>query len=258
MDPNYNMDSNTKAAETITSSNSIDKRSSAETSLPDAVPILATPQNTSQASKSQASNNQSIDQSAGNNNRPSFLEDSSINNSSKGNDNQSFKDFSLNNSGQNNNIRSSFLVDSSINQKQSNNTRSSSLEDSSVHTGGITRIPSDPFSLANQKRPSVEITSKSIKTTYPQGKTKKIKKYYNRQNALIDGYLGSNDEEAMEIEDQLKNGGKVKFAIRGSFTVNFFLFIIQMYAAVSTGSLALFGTAADAFVSQNLMFSRID
>lgn len=245
MDPKSNMDSNTKAAETIISLNSIDKRSLAETSLPDAVPILATPWNTSHAS-----NSHSIDQSAGNNNRPSFLEDSSINNSANGNDIQSLEGFSLNNPGQNNNIRSAFLEDpSTINQKQSNNTRSSFLEDSSVHNEGITKIPSDPFSLANQKRPSVDITSKSIKTTYPHGKTKKIKKYYNRQNALIDGYLGSNDEEALEISDNLKNGGKVKFAIRGSFTVNFFLFIIQMYAAVSTGSLALFGTAADAFVS---------
>ncbi|CAG8976425.1 hypothetical protein HYALB_00012643, partial [Hymenoscyphus albidus] len=60
---------------------------------------------------------------------------------------------------------------------------------------------------------------------------KKIKKSYNRQNALTDAYLGSNDEEALEIENKLKNGGKLK-----------------AYAAISTKSLALFGTAADAFM----------
>ncbi|KAJ5823370.1 Cation efflux protein [Penicillium robsamsonii] len=38
---------------------------------------------------------------------------------------------------------------------------------------------------------------------------------------------------------------KIKLAVRASFTVNFFLFVIQLYAAVSTGSLALFATAAD-------------
>jgi Co/Zn/Cd efflux system component len=36
--------------------------------------------------------------------------------------------------------------------------------------------------------------------------------------------------------------------VNASFVVNFFLFIIQMYAAISTGSLSLFATAADAFM----------
>jgi len=81
------------------------------------------------------------------------------------------------------------------------------------------------------------------------GKARRIKKYYNRQNALIDAYLNSADEEAAEAEDTVQNGWKVKLAINGSFSVNFFLFIIQMYAAISAGSLSLFGTAADAFVS---------
>lgn len=111
----------------------------------------------------------------------------------------------------------------------------------------ITTAPDDPYALRDSKR--ADVTRRSLLIDYPQGKTKKIKKYYNRQNALIDSYLGSADEEALEHEDALKNGGKVKFAIYGSSTVNFFLFIIQMYAAVSTGSLSLFGTAADAFVS---------
>lgn len=79
-------------------------------------------------------------------------------------------------------------------------------------------------------------------------KQRKVKKYYNRQNALIDAYLGSGEEEQFEIDDALKNGGKVKFAVNASFLCNFGLFIIQMYAAVSTGSLSLFATAADAFM----------
>lgn len=111
----------------------------------------------------------------------------------------------------------------------------------------ITATLDDPYALRDSKR--ADVTRKSILIDYPQAKSKKIKKYYNRQNALIDSYLGSADEEALEHEDALKNGGKVKFAVYGSSTVNFFLFIIQLYAAVSTGSLSLFGTAADAFVS---------
>ncbi|KUJ16961.1 uncharacterized protein LY89DRAFT_646023 [Mollisia scopiformis] len=110
----------------------------------------------------------------------------------------------------------------------------------------ITAALDDPYALRDSKR--ADVTRKSILIDYPHGKSRKIKKYYNRQNALIDSYLGSADEEALEHEDALKNGGKVKFAIYGSSTVNFFLFIIQLYAAVSTGSLSLFGTAADAFM----------
>lgn len=105
----------------------------------------------------------------------------------------------------------------------------------------------DPLSL--KRAIKEDITKRTLKQDHPGGKVRKIRKYYNRQNALIDAYLGSLDEEAAEIEDNLKNGGKVKFTVYGSSTVNFFLFIIQMYAAVSTGSLALFGTAADAFVN---------
>ncbi|KAK6585186.1 hypothetical protein PZA11_001913 [Diplocarpon coronariae] len=102
----------------------------------------------------------------------------------------------------------------------------------------------DPYSLRASKREEL-----SKQTMIQRHKTRKVNKYYNRQNALIDAYLGAHDEEAAEVEDQKENGGKIKLAVYGSTTVNLFLFIIQVYAAVSTGSLSLFGTAADAFVS---------
>jgi hypothetical protein len=122
------------------------------------------------------------------------------------------------------------------------------------YDSGITANNADPYSLANSKKEDISIAA--LRREHPASKrtrqVKKIKSYYNRQNALIDAYLGSNDEEAAEVEDTLQNGGKVKFAVNASFTVNFCLFIIQVYAAVSTGSLALFATAADAFVSRRL------
>lgn len=65
---------------------------------------------------------------------------------------------------------------------------------------------------------------------------------------MIDQFLQSGDEERLAALDHLENGPKVKFAVNASFLVNFFLFIIQMYAAISTGSLSLFATAADAFM----------
>jgi len=127
------------------------------------------------------------------------------------------------------------------------NSITSSFQERLSNDDTITAAQEDPYSLQAAKRE--DISTKTILEAHPKGKVRKIKKYYNRQNALIDAYLGSSDEEALEIEDTLQNGGKVKFAIHASFGVNFFLFIIQMYAAVSTGSLSLFGTAADAFVS---------
>ena len=93
----------------------------------------------------------------------------------------------------------------------------------------------DPLGLTQHKRPNV--TNK-----------RRMKKFYTRQNALIDQFLESGDEERLAAMDTLENGPKVKFAVNASFCVNFFLFVIQLYAAISTGSLSLFATAADAFM----------
>jgi hypothetical protein len=126
----------------------------------------------------------------------------------------------------------------------------SSMErDLSNDADTITVDLEDPYSLRASKREDKDNSKrKSILKVPSHGKARRVKKYYNRQNALIDAYLNSGEEEAAEAEDTLQNGWKVKLAVNGSFSVNFFLFIIQMYAAVSTGSLSLFGTAADAFV----------
>lgn len=114
-----------------------------------------------------------------------------------------------------------------------------------------TAYNADPYSLLNSKKQDISIAT--LRSQHPTQKrtrkVKKIKSFYSKQNALIDAYLASNDEEAAEFEDGIQNGGKIKFAIYASSTVNFCLFIIQVFAAVSTGSLALFATAADAFVS---------
>ncbi|KAI1913825.1 hypothetical protein LOZ58_000231 [Ophidiomyces ophidiicola] len=104
----------------------------------------------------------------------------------------------------------------------------------------------DPLSLGQHKKTT--LSRSSIKATYPTGNHRKIHKYYTRQNALIDQFLQSNDEESLAAQDFQKNGAKVKWAVNLSFMVNFCLFIIQMYAAISTGSLSLFATAADAFM----------
>jgi hypothetical protein len=104
----------------------------------------------------------------------------------------------------------------------------------------------DPLNLKRHLREN--ISQKQMKADFPLAKPKHMKKFYTRQNALIDQFLQSGDEERLAALDQVENGPKVRFAVNASFVVNFCLFIIQMYAAVSTGSLSLFATAADAFM----------
>lgn len=104
----------------------------------------------------------------------------------------------------------------------------------------------DPLDLGRHRRSNV--TRRQMKSEHPAAKEKQMKKFYTRQNALIDQFLQSGDEERLAALDMEENGPKVRFAVNASFVVNFCLFIIQMYAAISTGSLSLFATAADAFM----------
>ncbi|KAF2640483.1 cation diffusion facilitator 1 [Massarina eburnea CBS 473.64] len=104
----------------------------------------------------------------------------------------------------------------------------------------------DPLDLGKHRREN--ISQRQMKADHPAADKRRMKKFYTRQNALIDQFLQSGDEERLAALDTVENGPKVKFAVNASFTVNSFLFVIQMYAAISTGSLSLFATAADAFM----------
>ncbi|KAI1341278.1 hypothetical protein F5Y15DRAFT_377552 [Xylariaceae sp. FL0016] len=104
----------------------------------------------------------------------------------------------------------------------------------------------DPYNIGRHRRENV--TRRQMKLEHPKGDKKQLKKFYTRQNELIDQFLGADDEERLQVEEDARVAPKIKFAVNASFTVNFCLFIIQLYAAVSTGSLSLFATAADAFM----------
>ncbi|KAK3402213.1 hypothetical protein B0T20DRAFT_504655 [Sordaria brevicollis] len=106
--------------------------------------------------------------------------------------------------------------------------------------------PADPMDFGRHRREN--ISKKQMKLDHPEGNKRKLKKYYSRQNKLIDQFLGAEDEERNTLEEDARYKPKIKFAVNASFIVNFCLFVIQMYAAISTGSLALFATAADAFM----------
>lgn len=109
----------------------------------------------------------------------------------------------------------------------------------------------DPLSLGSYKRPNV--SAKQLKVEHPKANKRKLKRFYTQQNQLIDQFLQSGDEERLQALDMEANGPKIKFAIYMSSGVNFCLFVIQMYAAITTGSLSLFATAADAFVSDTFV-----
>jgi ABC-type multidrug transport system fused ATPase/permease subunit len=110
----------------------------------------------------------------------------------------------------------------------------------------VTGAQADPMDLKRHVR--TDVTQRQMKAEHPSANKKHMKKFYTRQNALIDQFLQSGDEERLAALDTAEFGPKIKFAVNASFLVNFFLFIIQMYAAISTGSLSLFATAADAFM----------
>jgi hypothetical protein len=95
----------------------------------------------------------------------------------------------------------------------------------------------DPLNFGRHRRENV--SQRQMKIEHPKGNKKKLKKYYTRQNELIDRFLGADDEERLLVEEMQRMGPRIKFAVTASFTVNFFLFVIQMYAAISTGSLSV-------------------
>lgn len=127
--------------------------------------------------------------------------------------------------------------------KNVSDTDASTVQSSSAET--MNRA--DPMDFGRHRRH--DVSKKQMKIEYPRGDKRKMTKFYTRQNQLIDQFLGADDEERLKVEELEKNQPRIKFAIWASFVLNFCLFVIQLYAAVSTGSLALFATATDAFVS---------
>ncbi|KAI0540584.1 cation efflux family-domain-containing protein [Xylaria digitata] len=122
-----------------------------------------------------------------------------------------------------------------------------SPEGSNLHDQhGAEPDPADPLDLGRHRRS--DVTRRQLKSDYPNGDQGKLKKFYTQQNQLIDQFLGAEDEERLQVEEDARMAPRIKFAVNASFAVNFGLFVIQVYAAASTGSLSLFATAADAFV----------
>ncbi|KAJ5162643.1 uncharacterized protein N7500_004473 [Penicillium coprophilum] len=130
---------------------------------------------------------------------------------------------------------------------------------------------SDPFQLASKLKTEDEIrqmkantsrkrdsaTNKSrkvgsiVKDTALLGKqafvTKKLQGFYESQNENIERMLKPVEEHRRAARElSVDNRLKYRIAVYGSFAANIILSIIQVYGAVSSGSLSLFTTMADA------------
>jgi hypothetical protein len=75
------------------------------------------------------------------------------------------------------------------------------METKALHSTSSAQSSSqvDPFSLSQYIRSDLD--KKALRAQYPKAKPKDIKDFYERQNELIEAYLGSTGEEAAEKED---------------------------------------------------------
>ncbi|KAI5866107.1 hypothetical protein GGS23DRAFT_368863 [Durotheca rogersii] len=103
--------------------------------------------------------------------------------------------------------------------------------------------PSDSLNFGRHRRDNV--SKGQMKIGYPKGNKKNLKKFYAQQNELIGQFLGAGDEGQQQAEEDSRMAPKI---LNASFTIDVCLFVIQLYAAVSTGPQSLFATAADAFM----------
>jgi len=128
------------------------------------------------------------------------------------------------------------------------------------------RLPSyspetDPYRLSSGIKTAEQIdeikanTSKkrasSVCTPLTKGKlawkAHKLQSFYEEQNENIERLLKPVDEHRRQAREEAgADHLKFKIAVNGSFAANVLLAILQVYGAVSSGSLSLFTTMADA------------
>ncbi|KAF9978265.1 hypothetical protein BGZ73_003072 [Actinomortierella ambigua] len=101
----------------------------------------------------------------------------------------------------------------------------------------------DPMLLESKR-----MSDEQIKATHSHKGAQRVRKFYREQNELITDLLDpAEDREGAAVAEE-RNQFKLKVAIYGSYGVNVMLFLLQLYAAISSKSLALFATMADSFM----------
>ncbi|KAL7942986.1 hypothetical protein V8C42DRAFT_144297 [Trichoderma barbatum] len=90
-------------------------------------------------------------------------------------------------------------------------------------------------------------SSNGAKKQGPKSDHRKLRSFYENQNATIDRMLKSVEDHREEARiEQGEDKLKFKIAIYGSLAANIVLTALQLYAAITSGSLSLFTTMADA------------
>ena len=117
----------------------------------------------------------------------------------------------------------------------------------------------DPFSLSSKLKSPDEISGirkyisrrgslvGTLNLTKDAAKARKVSAFYDEQNENITRLLKPVDDHRREAKEQNEsNAMQYKIAVHASLAANICLAILQVYGAVSSGSLSLFTTMADA------------
>ncbi|KAB2574851.1 Metal tolerance protein 3 [Lasiodiplodia theobromae] len=133
------------------------------------------------------------------------------------------------------------------------------LQNRSTHTPDVEASPpagGDPLDLRSKIKEEQEMDQITANTSrrrkrYSIGKNSSqrasaLRKFYEEQNANIRSFLKPIDNHQQEAADaQSSTQLKYKIAVYGSLAANVVLSALQLYGAVSSGSLSLFTTMAD-------------
>jgi cation diffusion facilitator family transporter len=117
----------------------------------------------------------------------------------------------------------------------------------------------DPYKLASAYKSQSELETIKANTSRKRdgcgpitfnreaSRARKLQVFYETQNANIERLLKPVDDHRAEArQEHGDNHLKYQIAVYGSFLANIFLAALQLYGAISSGSLSLFTTMADA------------
>jgi cation diffusion facilitator family transporter len=136
--------------------------------------------------------------------------------------------------------------------------RAMSSFDAEIQRPPVYNSENDPYHLSSRIKSPSEINLITANTTRKRdtfnplvlvGKSppSKLTGFYESQNANIERLLKPVNEHVRQARDnKIANHLKFRIAVYGSFLANVILAILQIYGAISSGSLSLFTTMADA------------
>ncbi|KAK8245039.1 cation efflux family-domain-containing protein [Phyllosticta capitalensis] len=117
----------------------------------------------------------------------------------------------------------------------------------------------DPFNLSGKIKPVSEMEQITANTSRKRDgcgpfvtnkkayRARKIEQFYETQNENIERLLKPVSEHVRNAKEAEGDENlRVKIAVNGSFVANVILVVLQLYGAISSGSLSLFTTMADA------------